>query len=78
MGAGRLGRFKHDHTPVGHLRLFTLRALTDLLHLHGFRVRESRGAVFDEGFPRPVLAVDRAFRRLPSMAALLVVAATRR
>jgi len=77
VGAGRLGRFKRDPTPVGHLRLFTLRALTDLLRLHGFCVTDTRGAIFDEGFPKPVLAVDRVFRRLPSLAALLVVAASR-
>lgn len=77
VGAGRLGRLKRDPHPVGHLRLFTLRAISDLLHLHGFSVIATKGAVFDEAFPRPVLRVDRAFTRRPSLAALLVVAASR-
>jgi SAM-dependent methyltransferase len=77
VGAGVLRRFKRGEHPVGHVRLFTLRALSDLLERSGFSVIEVRGAVFDEGLPPRLLPLDRAFSVRPSLASLLVVLARR-
>jgi SAM-dependent methyltransferase len=77
VGAGVLRRFKRGDHPVGHVRLFTLRALSDLLERGGFSIVEARGALFDEGLPSRVLPLDRAFAVRPSLASLLVVLARR-
>ena len=75
VGTGPLRRFKASDRPVGHVRLFTLTALEDLLSLHGFRVGAVRGSLFDERLPRPALVLDRTFAHRPSLASILVVAA---
>ena len=77
VGAGALRRFKRGEHPVGHVRLFTLRALSDLLERAGFSIVEARGALFDEGLPPRLLRLDRAFALKPSLASLLVVLARR-
>ena len=77
VGAGVLRRFKRGDHPVGHVRLFTLRALSDLLQRNGFAIAAKRGALFDEGLPAPILPLDRAFALRPSLASLLVVLARR-
>jgi len=74
-GTGPLRRFKATDQPVGHVRLFTLTALEDLLSLYGFGVVAVRGSVFDERLPGPALAIDRVFAHRPRLAAILVVAA---
>jgi 2-polyprenyl-3-methyl-5-hydroxy-6-metoxy-1,4-benzoquinol methylase len=75
VGAGILRRFKRGDRPVGHVRLFTLRALSDLLERAGFEIVKAHGSVFDEGVPPRLLPVDRAFALRPSLASLLVVLA---
>lgn len=77
-GAGPLRRFRASDHPVGHVRLFTLRALEDLLSLYGFRVEVVQGSVFDEGLPRRLLAIDRVFARRPQLASIIVLAARKR
>jgi SAM-dependent methyltransferase len=74
-GAGALRRFRASDHPVGHVRLFTLRALDDLLSLYGFSVDAVRGSIFDEGLPRPALAIDRVFAHRPQLASIIVIAA---
>jgi SAM-dependent methyltransferase len=76
-GAGPLRRFRASDHPVGHVRLFTLQALEDILSLYGFSINAVRGSVFDEGLPRSALAVDRVFARRPQLASILVIAASR-
>ena len=77
IGAGPLRRFKRGEHPVGHVRLFTLRALSDLLERSGFTITGVKGAVFDEGLPPRLLWLDRILALRPSLAALLFVAARR-
>jgi SAM-dependent methyltransferase len=77
-GAGPLRRFRASDHPVGHVRLFTLRALNDLLSLYGFGIEAARGSVFDEGLPRPALAIDRVFAHRPRLASIIVIAARKR
>lgn len=59
---------------VGHLRLFTRRALRAFVADHGFVVEQIRGVPFPElpGFIRPI---DQLFRRIPSLAGGLVLLA---
>lgn len=57
---------------VGHLRVFTRRALTGLLRAHGMEIVSLRGACFP-ATPRPLRPLDRLFRLTPSLAADLLV-----
>ena len=57
--------------PVGHLRLFTKRALVDLLHAHGFPEVDVRGTVFHRT-PRGLGWLDRAASNWPGRAAVLI------
>jgi SAM-dependent methyltransferase len=57
---------------AGHLRLFTLRALTEFMTGSGFRCVTVAGARF-HGVPRPLGPLDRAFCRWPSAASILLV-----
>jgi SAM-dependent methyltransferase len=74
VGAGPTRRFRTGSYPVGHIRIFTMRALTDLLELHGFTVEVKRAAVF-EAFTGPLRAVDRALATLPTLGSICVVRA---
>ncbi|HTX28619.1 MAG TPA: class I SAM-dependent methyltransferase [Streptosporangiaceae bacterium] len=64
---GRPGR-----VVAGHLRLFTRRALTEFLAVHGFRCVTVAGARYHD-VPRPLGPLDRAFCRWPSAASILLV-----
>jgi SAM-dependent methyltransferase len=64
---GRPGR-----VVAGHLRLFTLRALTEFLTASGFRCVTVTGARYHD-VPRPLGPLDRAFCRWPSAASILLV-----
>jgi SAM-dependent methyltransferase len=64
---GRPGR-----EVVGHLRVFTRRALTGLLAAHGLRTVELRGAWYHDT-PKPLRPLDRLLAHVPSLAADLLV-----
>ncbi len=62
--------------PVGHLRLWTLRALTEMLRYHGLDPILVGGLTSDPpllGGSNLLTATDRLFGRIPSLAAGLVV-----
>ncbi|GAA1988126.1 class I SAM-dependent methyltransferase [Catenulispora subtropica] len=61
---------------VGHLHLFTRRALTSLLTTNGFHVNRIDGATYHD-VPRGLKTLDRMFRRRASTAAILLIAATK-
>jgi SAM-dependent methyltransferase len=65
------------HEVVGHLRLFTRRALVGLLSANGFADIVVEGAPYHD-VPRPFRPVDRLLCRLPSLASILLVSARRR
>lgn len=69
---GRPGR-----EVVGHLRLYTARALREFLTASGFDVVRVAGAPF-HGVPRPLRALDRLVCAAPSAASILLVHARRR
>jgi len=66
---GRSGSF-----PVGHLRLFTYRALQEFLAYYQFRIIRTMGAPFDR-LPRLVKKLDVVFSRIPSLSSIVVVVA---
>jgi SAM-dependent methyltransferase len=74
IGAGPLLRLKKGATPVGHIRVFNLRGLLDLLRSEQFEPVAVRGATFD-AVPGPLQPLDRALNRRPSLASNLVVLA---
>jgi SAM-dependent methyltransferase len=67
---GRLGR--QDFAPVGHLRLFTHRALRQFLTFHHFNIVKVEG-VASEGLPRALGHIDRTISRIPSLASSIIV-----
>lgn len=59
-------------SPVGHLRLYTLRGLIETLRLHGFQPTVIRGAAFSDD---RLGILQRGIAHLPSLAMILVVLA---
>ncbi|MFG7946847.1 MULTISPECIES: class I SAM-dependent methyltransferase [Streptomyces] len=57
---------------VGHLRLYTARALRSMLPAAGFRVVRVAGAPYHD-VPRPFRPLDRAACHAPSLASILLV-----
>lgn len=75
VGAGILRKFKKESQPVGHVRIFTLEALKDLLKMNGFQILEIKGSIFDEGLPKSIQFIDKMFTLSPSLSSQLVVLA---
>lgn len=59
--------------PVGHLRVFTKRALMEFMRLSGFEVLAVRGAAFH--WDGPLLRIEQALATFPGLAMGLVVLA---
>jgi len=66
--------------PVGHIRMFTPRALEDLLSFHGFDIVRTKGLATPGEFGVVSLLkwFDRRMTTLPHLSAELLVVATRR
>jgi SAM-dependent methyltransferase len=62
VGSGFLSRFKKESAPVGHVRIFTLAALKDMLSMNGFKFLTIKGNVYEEGFPKALLYLDNIFK----------------
>lgn len=74
VGAGFTRPLRKGSHPVGHIRIFTPTAITDLLELHGFKVSARKSALF-EAFTGPLRTVDRAMTALPTLGSVSIVAA---
>jgi SAM-dependent methyltransferase len=75
LGRG-LGAFGQGGQPVGHLRLYTRRALCEFIDLHGFRIVRIRGAAFHcDGLAR---VIEGMLGRFPSIAMQLIVLCQKR
>jgi len=72
LGRG-LSIFGQGGQPVGHLRVYTKRALMEFMRLSGFDVIKVRGAAFHWG--GPLLFIERAVATFPGLAMGLVVLA---
>jgi len=64
------------HQVVGHLRLFTRRALVEFLTARGFACERVLGAPYHD-VPRLLRPLDRSLCRWPSVASILLVQARR-
>lgn len=73
-GAGIIKNIKKGTIPVGHIRILTMRALTDLLESNGFEVLESKGAHF-ASLPKWIRWIDDIFTVYPRLSAGLIVLA---
>jgi len=69
---GRPGR--QAFSPVGHLRLFTYRALREFLAFHGFNIIETQGASHKE-LPRILKQGDEIVSGIPSLSSIIIVVA---
>ena len=62
--------FAKQETPVGHLRMFTLRSFKEFILFHGLCVKEVRGANFSQnGF---LGLLDSILSRQPSLAPVII------
>lgn len=75
VGSGILKKFKKEAQPVGHVRIFTLEALKDLLNMNGFKVIIVKASVWDAGFPKKILWIDTIFTFRPTIASHLIILA---
>lgn len=57
---------------VGHLRLFTYRALKEFLAFHGFNIIETKGAPHEE-LPRILKQGDEVISRIPKLSSIIIV-----
>jgi len=71
IGLGPLVRIKNPE-PAGHIRVFTLRALKDMLTMYGFSIDAVKGCPTDY-FPYPFRYVEKLIALVPSLASGLVV-----
>lgn len=71
-----LAAFGQGGEPVGHLRLYTKRALKEFMTAHGFEIIRFRGVGFHYG--GPWLQIERLVSRLTGLAFVFVVLARRR
>ena len=70
VGKLRLGT---EEKPGGHLHLFTLRALKELLTIHGFKIHSIQGKPLEYPLPLLLKLLDRLFSKIPSLASELRV-----
>ena len=77
IGAGPTRRLRRGSVPVGHVRVFNRRALTDLLEASGFEKVTLRSAVFP-AFPTALQVLDKLFTAVPGLGSIFVVSAGKR
>jgi hypothetical protein len=69
-------KFKRDikQSLSGHLRLYTYKALKQLLELHGFQVIALKGITYSN-LPSMFEYLDRLISKIPSLAQIIMVLA---
>lgn len=72
IGSGLLKPIKRGKVPVGHIRIFNVRALRDIMASEGFRVLRVRGSNF-QALPKPLLWLDSIVALYPRLASNLDV-----
>ncbi len=77
IGAGPLKRIKKGTVPVGHMRIFNVQALKDILESEGFAIKSIRGANF-AALPAPALILDNAITIYPRLASNIVALSQKR
>lgn len=76
IGSGVLGNIKQGTIPVGHIRIFTINAMKDLLKNEGFETRDIKGTHFT-ALPRPIRIIDNFFRSYPKLSSGMIVMASK-
>ncbi|MCL5434972.1 MAG: class I SAM-dependent methyltransferase [Patescibacteria group bacterium] len=66
-----------NRKPLGHLRVFTLKALIELLQMHDFKILKVKGSTVSY-FPKYVYFFDKLFSHFPSIATDLIVIAKKK
>lgn len=66
-----------NRKPLGHLRVFTLRALIELLEMHGFEIVKVKGSTVSY-LPKYMNPIDWVFSNFPSIATDLVIIAKKK
>jgi ubiquinone/menaquinone biosynthesis C-methylase UbiE len=77
VGSGLLKNIKKGKIPVGHIRIFTVRALRDLCEANGFSVETVKGAHF-AALPKPVRWIDDIFKVYPRLASGIIIVARKK
>lgn len=72
LGLSFTRKFTPNRSPVGHLRIFTLSALRDILQLHGFTVTKVCGLEFGS-FAGPLRNIDRLISRITPLSASIMI-----
>lgn len=74
LGLAFTKRLISSKSPMGHLRVFTLSALTDIIRLHGFTVVKISSMEF-LSLPKLILVIDKLFSYIPTLASNIIVVA---
>ena len=77
MGLSFTRKLTKNREPLGHIRCFTLRALKDILDLHGFRVILVKGSTVYY-FPKFMKPFDYLFSYLPDFSTNLTIVARKK
>lgn len=77
IGSGPLKAIKQGTIPVGHIRIFTIRAIQDLLVEQGFEVVTVKGANF-AALPAPLRFIDTLFTIYPRLSSGMLVLGRKR
>lgn len=72
LGLKFIGKYTNNRSPVGHLRIFTLPSLIDILTLYKFKIDRVSGVEFGS-FPPAFGFVDRLFARIAPLASCIIV-----
>lgn len=77
VGGGPIRRLKQGTIPVGHIRIFTIRAMIDLLESQGFVVETVKGAHF-AALPKSVRWIDDIVKHYPRLASGMIIVARKK
>lgn len=84
VGLGFLSSFSYSSQPIGHLRVFNLSSLYELLNIHGYNIEKIIGD--SVAFVSPNYkwatslynALDRFFSQFPSLSSNLIIVAKKK
>jgi SAM-dependent methyltransferase len=77
VGGGPIRFLKQGKIPVGHIRIFTIRAMKDLLESQGFEVTTVKGAHF-AALPKWIRWIDDIFTIYPRLSSGMIVVAKKK
>jgi ubiquinone/menaquinone biosynthesis C-methylase UbiE len=68
------GPKSYDFYPVGHLRIFTYKALKEFLTYYHFNIVKVKGANY-EGLPKVLADIDKIFSKIPQLSSNVIMIA---